>query len=248
MSSVAGAVLAVVVVLVCLIIVLAVTLMIVGYARGMQYWNRFQNVKFPRRLMSDVYPTLKTGDIALFIASAHGFTNSMLSQEVFSHAGMVVEIDGRLYLSESTQGTMVAPGVKSKNGSDLVPLLTRLKNYSGQMFFMQLSEPLDENTARRLASAARVRHPYPKLLHLIKGALFGDQSARHCFQHIGFLLDEANIASDAGSFSGHGYIGVCKSIIGLPGERLRVGRVRYDPPFEAVYDIGVKKNGEPSEG
>ena len=230
-------ILAVVIVLLFLIIIAITILMAIGYKRGMAYWTRYQDIQFPKRMMSDVYPELKTGDILLFIASTHGFTNSMLSQEVFSHAGVVVEENGRLYLSESTQGVNIAPGIRSKNGSDIVPLLTRLSNYSGQIFVMPLESPLDEEICEKVRQVARVRRPYPGLSRLLAGVIFGeDDKSRHCFQHVGRILSDAGITRENAPLSETGYIGVCNAVIALPKMTLRRG-MKYLEPFQVVYDV-----------
>lgn len=234
-ADVAAVILAVVVVIALILTVLIITLMAVGYARGISYWNRFQYVRYPRKLLSEARPRLKTGDIVLFIASVHGFTNSMLSQDLFSHVAMIIEIDGTLFLSESTQGTRVS-GLKTRNGSDLVPLDLRLEHYCGQIFLMSLEGVLTERERKNLIKAAKVHHPYPSLTKLLKGCLLGDESARHCFQHIGFLLDRAELTPGGTEFTDAGYIGICKAVTGLPGVMLG-GHVRYATPVEIVYDV-----------
>lgn len=224
----------------------AVKLMGVGYVRAFEYWRKYQSVRYPRALVSDLIPCgvdgfkirnpLKPGDILLFIPSAHGFFNSMLTEDVFSHSAMIVEVDGVLHTSEATQGTELGPAGSAAKGAGLVPLLARLKYYSGTPHVMQLDRPLTSPQLAALGAAARLSYPYPSLPQVFLGVAGGRPPARHCFQHVAFLLHAIGLADlrDAG------FAGVSRRVSGLSGVPL-AGGASYAPILQLLYDVDASE-------
>lgn len=237
--SVGRGIVVAIVVLISLLIIAAVTLMAVGYVRGYAYYDAFQDFIAPRRLLTDIAPTLKTGDILLFIASAHGFTNSMLTHNVFSHVGMVIESlsGGELLLSESTRGSKHSPA-----GAALVLLWERINNYCGQIFLMRLAAPLSDKRISMLQRASKERCPYPSFRKMLSALFLGDRSTRHCFQHVAALLEAAGMVSDE-LRDRVGYFAVSGAIADLPEMQLPDG-IRYESPIEIVRDADadIKKS------
>ncbi len=236
-----------------LLIVLIMILIgiIAAGVRSSRYWRNSAFRRFKRIKISDAYPHIKTGDIILFIASAHDYTNSIFTVLMFSHIGIVVEkkgLNGRLslYISESTQGTEVMPDTNdpeieymSSAGSTMTPLLTRLKHYVGQMFLMSLSAPLDPGRKEKLVETAEnsVGYPYPNALQGIAGALKIRTSSRHCYEHVAFILDESDL-SPLGSkgLYNEGFLGTAHAVANLH-EKSLPDNYHYFPPKKILYDI-----------
>lgn len=76
--------------------------------------------------------------------------------------------------------------------------MTRVKFYTGTVYVMRLSRPLDPAREQRLKATAdqlhSVGYPYPTMQQAFGAALLGRKvPARHCFQHVAHLLDEARL-------------------------------------------------------
>ena len=167
-------------------IILTAILMTWGYLRAFAYMNKYSVARFPKKNLSDVYFDLKTGDLLLFVATVHGFSNSIVSQQIFSHTGLIVEIDGKLFISEATMGSELMPRdgeleivlkkdksseIHLQGGVSLTPLLTRLKYYSGHIFLAALNAKLDETRAEKIRVGARKKYPYPTMTQMVKNVL-----------------------------------------------------------------------------
>ena len=151
--------------------------------RGYCYWKKYHDQRFPRALLSDLYPLpedsktsraagvagpkLKTGDIILHVAHACNFSNYFLTLDLFSHGGMVVEDGaGHFYTSEATLGGELAPAdsqdrppasrpaVTMAQNAEAHRLLTRIKYYPGSCFVLRLNKPLDSARVETLRHLA----------------------------------------------------------------------------------------------
>lgn len=204
--------------------------------RVLSYRKAYNKVRFKRCFLSKTYDNLKAGDVILFAATRHGFHNSILMQSLFSHVGMIVEINGQLFLSECTWRDELLPKIPMQDGSNLLPILTRISNYSGQVFLMRLSKPLDEKRKERLAEAALENTPYPSQKELLLGLFMGirPEGSRHCFQHVAYLLDALKISED--KFLDNGFMEVCQSVSELDETPLIDGYA-YEKPLLLVYDF-----------
>lgn len=198
-------------------------------------WGQYNNVRPPRRLLTELLPELKTGDIVLFIAYAYGLTSSMIASDLFTHGGMVVEIDGELFISETTServklggASVLAPGARAT----LTPLLSRLDGYAGACFLVPLTRPLTPEAEARVVAAARERGPYPTPSNLFK-RLLGGPKTRHCMQHVGFLLETAGLVPPGKK---QGFFSSSRGISGISGEPL-LGGYLYDEIVEVMVDV-----------
>lgn len=208
-----------------------VVLISVACVRIVRYMRAFEHTRWPRALFSQRFMHLKDGDLLLFVATRHGFFNSVLSGDVYTHAGVVVTVDGRLHVSESTPQVGCA---------HTTPLLPRVKNYCGAVIHVPLSRPLDVQRLRDLREAAAQRQIYPTPAQMVCGSMLGAGygDTAHCFQHMANLLAAANIADvrDAG------YIGVCKAVTTLADGRTLGGGYKYDTPTQLAYDMDYVVN------
>ncbi len=240
----------------CIVLALVVALTIVAIAwavsvcfrRATAYYAKYEVMRFQRVLVSDAYFSMKAGDLVFFVAATHGFTNSMLTGEFFSHGGIIVEYGGALYLSEALGNSAVAKGatgdIRAAPFSRLSPLLSRLKNYCGAAYWVALDGvgALSAGQKSALWRAAQVRHPYPSALQVVAGFLGFKTESRHCFQHVAWMLDQAGLVPDATKkLEDEGFLGTARAILALPEVRLQ-GDARYSRPKLLLYDLDTPQN------
>ena len=233
------------------VLLIVLTIFVAVISRMAVYWGRHHNTKYKRALISERLPSMKSGDIILFITHTHGFYNSIFTGDLFTHCGMVVRKGGRYLISESTINSFIPdPKTKEKidipNEATLTPLLSRIKSYGGACFLMGLSRPLDASQESILDARMRERLPYPSFKLMILGLLGISVShkARHCMQHVAWLLDEMGLVPETfrdaqKTLLGCGIFGTSRAIVGLPGEDLGSG-FYYKQPVELLYDAGAR--------
>jgi hypothetical protein len=202
----------------------------------------------PRAKISEVYDSLKTGDILLFASSVPVLSNIGITQTLYSHAALLCRSGDIITTSEAQMGAELVPAASAtatgaaaathmRPGAASAPLLTRIKYYSGRVYVMRLSRELDSARERRLTAAAdalhRAEYPYPTAAQACAAAVFGTPApARHCFQHVAYLLGVAGL----GFGSGAGIIQVCRDVCGIANRPLADGFF-YESPIELLYDI-----------
>ena len=238
-----------------LLIVLIMILIGISAAgiRFCRYWSSNSLKRFEGVKISDAYPLIKSGDIILFIASTHDFTNSIFTILIFSHVGIVVKRRGpdgipKLYISESSAITHIMPDPKhpeieymSSSGSTMVPLLTRLKHYTGETFLMSLSAPLDLKREEKLTKAAEnsIGYPYPNALQGLAGILSIRTSSRLCHEHVAFILDESDLTPlNSGGLYNAGFLGSARAVANLH-EKTLPDNYYYHQPKKILYDISA---------
>ena len=130
-------------------------------------------------------------------------------------------------------------------GASTAPLLPRLKYYTGGFYLARLSRGLDPWREEAIRAAAGEKCPYPTMAEGLKSVLLGGPrkggGARHCFQHVAHLLDEAGLTEGAADA---GLLGTARLICGLPGRPLADG-YSYGPPVQLLYDLDAGENGAP---
>jgi hypothetical protein len=224
--------------------------------RAMQYYTRYYNTRHKRVRFTDCEPHLKSGDIILYVSHTHGFSNSVFTGDLYSHGGMLVKIGGVLHVTESTVDSLPDPvtgkEIALPEGSFVIPLRQRLHAYAGSAFVMSLKKPLRPEQELRLRELASVYTPYPSVGQLLR-AMFRISSthkARHCMQHIAWLLDEidltpSDLLKNNKKFLTRGCYGISKEITSLTGRV--VGSYRnneYGEIYELLYDGDVVRATE----
>lgn len=221
-------------------------------ARMMAYCGDFGTLRFPRALVSST--AFAPGDVILFTASAHGFTNSAVTRDFFSHAGMVVRDPRtrRLYLSDSS-GSEVMPAADGTEyataaAAATIPLYARLKYYPGELYHMRLEPDLTPSQERRLWDLAQERAPYPCLWQSLAGLLRLPRwarggTSRHCMQHVAWLIDGLALTPTElmrrGALLEHaGFVGTSRAVTRIAGRPLALrGDSGYAPPVKLLYDL-----------
>jgi hypothetical protein len=233
--------------------------------RGFSYYNKYENFRMLKYVkMSDIYDELKSGDIILYKCNTLSLSSVFLTHVYFSHIGIVIknniyvlETKNNLFISETNPSYEYLPreykekkmygleplsnkreGWKTNYGSDILPLLVRIKYYPGDSFLMKLNKPLDAEREELLIKYAHEQCPYPTFLQglsIIIEQNFGQQitNARHCFQHVGYLLDKMNITNN---ISDNGIYSICKKIANIYKEKLNDG-YQYNTPIKILYDV-----------
>lgn len=232
-----------------ILLFIILTLFVAFIMRMMAYYKKYRYVRHEKVRMTDCYAALKSGDIILFIGHTHGFTNSLFTGDLYTHGGMVVEIDSELFISEATVDSLPNPTTGEEKGlperSQVNPLLPRLRHYPGMLFLMSLERPLTPKQEGVLQDRIWVETPYPSMVQILK-AIFRvpiHTKARHCMQHLAWLLDEMGLTPTRLVERGDklletGFFNSSREVTTLPSKPLgRSGRNKYGPVYELLFDI-----------
>jgi len=228
-------------------LILVLSIIIIAGVRLLRYWLSNKDIRHPQLRISEAFHKFKTGDIILFIPHANGFTNSLLTGDIYSHGGIIVaESPESVGISEATFLEELAPtpgggSIKMPAHAATVPALLRMKNYRGTCFWMPRSRPLDAERERRAFALAAERHPYPHPASIIAQVLLGIKftRGRHCFEHLGWFLDSLGLTPldrEGSPLQKAGSIRICREIARLPGRELADGS-HYLEPIQLIYDL-----------
>ena len=232
-----------------IVLFIVLTVFVAFVCRLMSCWKKYHLIRHKRVKLTSVWP-LKDGDVLLFVAHTHGLSNSLFTYDLYSHSGVVVVIDGRHRLSEATNGSTLMADPESgdeiaiPNHATLNPLLARLKYYTGATYLMSLSRPLDESKRSILRSRAQETLPYPSMKDLLM-AVVGisvHHRARHCMQHVAWLIDVMGLAPVAykdKTLLSTGMFGSSRAVSTLPLQDLGAG-YHYRPIVELLYDLDAR--------
>ena len=261
------------------IIILVLIVILIGsisiIRREFNYFQKYENVRILNYIpISELYDSLKTGDIILFKSHSKSLSSTVLTHVYYTHIGIVIKPHmhmGKastslclnadeipLYISETNPAFEYLPinynsknfdlkpakythnGWRTNNGTDLLPLLIRIKYYPGDSFIMSLNKKLDPKREDLLIKYTKEFCPYPtpvQGLQILMEQKFTNKQktdARHCYQHVANLLDRINITNNL--FSDYGVISICKKLAYIYGEKLNDGYM-YNKPIKIVYDI-----------
>jgi hypothetical protein len=176
------------------VLVLIIMLVAWAYQRHRSSCKKIMSTRYPRSLISTVYPTMKTGDILLFTPTvSYSLTSSYFGKK-FVHMGLVVEDNaGNLLIAETTPFRHLDV-VAQAGGMLLVPLLATIKHYSGSVSIQQLRRRLDRQQVRAIykAAVAAVGTPYPTFRETVATLLRGGHHA-HCYDIVAHLLRAGGI-------------------------------------------------------
>lgn len=228
------------------------TLFVAYIVRVNAYYIKYHLVRHERVRMTDRFGTLKSGDIILFIRHTHGFFNSLFTGDLYTHSGMVVERGGELFLSEATVDSHPNPETGEEEElpgtAHVIPLMPRLKHYPGMLFLMQLKRRLTPSQEAILRERILEETPYPSMVQFIK-AIFRipvHRKARHCMEHVAWLLDEMGLTPDDLAENGDtlletGFFRTSREVTTLPGRVLGLGGTNeYGPIYELLFDADAR--------
>jgi hypothetical protein len=149
-------------------------------------------------LLSDVYHTLKTGDIILYksIKSSLIYT-AFYPSNLYKHIGMILVLDNNIYVTESTNSDFYKYDdegniQRMKSGVNIVPFLTRAKFYNGYIYMCKLSHDLSVKMEELLFNAVdKVKdYTYPSKANMYTSFIFNVTFSKkfYCYEYIYYLL------------------------------------------------------------
>ena len=205
--------------------------------RGKIYKYEFEYVWIDKLKTSEVYDTLKIGDIFLFVGSTHGFYESLILRSWFNHSAIVVKKNGdHIEMAEMTYGGKLCPGGEKRYNFNYVPVLTRIKHYNGRVFLMRLNKPLDDERISLVKNFTEKNMDikFPSMPIMAKEFICGRSDIyKHCFGYIYKLLEYINMLPKG---SEYGVFSCARKITKLHENKLPDG-YRYEEIKELVYDI-----------
>jgi len=241
-----------------MVVVVAILLAFITFTlrQHARFYDKWAEVRFERALISEAYPRMKTGDLILFSAAGHDCVMGGLGiNELFTHAAVIVNKEDpggvvKPYISETMgDGCYLLREVEKRTGKGgfQMPLLARLKDYPGNLFYMELDRALDAATegAIRRAADRSLGHPYPSKLGLFLNFLGFRESAgrrghsRHCFSHVAAILNGVGLHPRGAPISGVGS-DIARAIPRLFRDELE-NPARYRRPVSLLYDVDAHR-------
>jgi len=168
----------------------------------------YQQMPFNKIYLSDILPSIKTGDIILYRSSLSTFMSSALIPTlVYKHIGIVLKIDNVLYITESSDGSYIYNKTPKrfyfhKPGADIVPLDVKLKHFCGMVFLTQLNKPLPKDKENAIIDKAHEYSKiskYPSPIDLYSNFVFNlklNKKSLYCFEYIYLLLQHIGIINN----------------------------------------------------
>jgi hypothetical protein len=224
----------VVIILTSLILILLLILgtIIVKIYNHYKKYEYYKNNKYIN--ISNIYDELKTGDLILFKSNAIFYVNIFLTNTYYTHVGMIVKKNNILYISETnSNNTEYMPNYKTNCHSELLPLLIRIKHYPGNCFLMKLNKPLTNEKEILLLKYLDEKYPYPTSFQIFINYFIKNNKLRHCFQHVGHLLDKIGLTTNIMS---NNIINICDAVENIFTKKINNG-YQYDSPIKILYDI-----------
>ena len=235
---------------ICLIIaILIIVIFIIVSFRYYQHTIKYPNFRVDeRKLISEIYDELNTGDIILFAYMGTNVTNTIFSHTFYTHVGLLVRKGEIMYISETNPAFPYMPkDIKSiknvsndeiytNNGVDLIPLLSRLKYCTGNYYILQLSKPLDDFREKMMQKKvdSRYKYPYPTKPQALISLLGVKIKPKHCWQHVTYLLNSINLLPP--EYSDLGVVEVCQKIAEISNIILN-DNYYYNNVVQILYDL-----------
>jgi len=219
----------------CLLIAIIIIIMILFIipslllVRMKQYNIIYPTYRTERINLSLLYEKINTGDLVLFVSPSYFPSSNIFTHTYFTHVGFVYKENNNVYISESQNGTELMPyqdrEIYMEKGAVRHLLLPRIKYYTGKIYIMKLKKSLSNSQQIIDYIKSLDGHPYPTVSDFVM-SIFKTVKSRHCFQHVGNILNTTmkfnlNISSP---------IQICRDICSLHNEY-------YEIPKEIVYDI-----------
>ena len=167
----------------------------------------------------------------------------------YTHIGILIRINDIMYISETNPAIEFMPKngkstyntsydeIRTNNGADILPLLPKLKFFTGDYFIMQLSRPLNQNREELLIQTAKDlfndNYPYPTLFQGLVAIMGKKIKARHCMLHVAHILDKLQLTLD---YEQSGCLSICKKITELSNIKLN-DNYYYNNITQILYDI-----------
>jgi len=184
-----------------LIIIIILTLRSINYINNTSnYTNIYKNIPFERISLASVLTTLKTGDLLYYRNAISSFMmDRLIPTDVYKHVSMIVRIDNDLFSTESSLGEFYSKQDSTEeplvmfSGVNVLPLINRLKYYSGLVFLHRLNKPLSLENEQKLVTYINnsIGTPYPTMLSLYMNFTFNVKISKdlYCYEYVYSLLE-----------------------------------------------------------
>jgi hypothetical protein len=205
------------------------------------YYTKNVNKRYPKIKYSDI--KFKDGDIILFINRTHAMINSVGLISPFTHSGMIVNIEGEPYLTESVFGNYVSLYDKINNfpnRSQINHLRWRLNEYPGELFLLPLREELSDYQIAKLRNLIEIQTEYPNSPKKVLKHLVNKKSAktsRHCMQHVSWLMDNLDLVTtdSRDCLFMKGFLNSAAIFEDIPNKELKCGN-SYGEIHKIIFD------------
>jgi len=243
-----------------IIIIILLLIIIFAIKRLFTFCKKYEYARILKNIfISEIYDSLKTGDIIFFRANSLSMPCAFFTHSYFTHIGIVIKDEFKnfnsyvnIYINETNpEGTeylplnynknwyQLDPNVKKKkkgwtllNGNKLNPLLVRIKYFPGDCYLMKLNKELDNKRKSLLLKYSSKKIAYP-ITPMGAVNAFLKKDNLHCFQYIAYLLDKINITNIAKLY---GISSICGEFGKLFNKKLNDGYI-YEIPKRIIYDI-----------
>ena len=170
-------------------------------------------------LISNIKDIAKSGDLLLFSNSNFNIITRTIGNPAYSHIGIVIKINNKLYSLELVKTDYVYPKQPEVSGTICIPLEDRLANYSGQVFYCKLNKNLSENKQKILLNRCYNKQSY--------------STTNTCGHFIANLIEELDIAKNITTWK---FWQIHNNIIKLCNGKL------YDYPVVLISDSRLLNN------
>lgn len=164
-------------------------------------------------LVSNILNECKSGDLLLFSNARYNVATRTLGNPYFSHIGIIIKKENKLYVLELVYYDYVYPKHSRKTNIIVTPLIDRIKNYSGYVFYCKLLNNLSLDKENYLINISNED---------IKFSLLNN-----CSYFIGKLLEDLNIANNIISWK---FWTIHNNIINLCNNTI------YNNPLQLISD------------
>ena len=164
-------------------------------------------------LVSNIINECKSGDLLLFSHARYNVVTRTLGNPYFSHIGIIIKKENKLYVLELVYYDYVYPKHSRKTNIIVTPLIDRIKNYSGYVFYCKLINNLSFDKENYLINISNED---------IKFSLLNN-----CNYFIGKLLEDLNIANNIISWK---FWTIHNNIINLCNNTI------YNNPIQVISD------------
>ena len=168
---------------------------------------------YNRILSSKMISGAKSGDLLLFSNSRCSVITRTFGNPYYSHIGIVIEKEGKLYSLELVREDNVYKGKPKMQNVIMIPLDDRVRDYSGQVFHCRLMNALSEENKAKLISISQKSAEY--------------KITRACGAYIADILDELKLFKKVSSWR---IWAIHDSIIGLCNNTV------YSNPVLVIHD------------
>ena len=229
-------------VIVMLTLILLISFPLIVLLRIMEYNKLYPTYRTKRVNISDLYDTINTGDILLFVSSSHFPANSAFSHTFFTHSAVLWKSNNNILTSESQNGTELlninGKEIFMDKGSTYTYLLPRIKYYTGNVYIMKLKKKLDNEKEKKIINTIKDTngYPYPSMIDIFKSIIFKASTTRHCFQHVGYILNKSGVTN----LNINNLIQICKDVCNL-NLSSKYEESLYNEPIHILYNIDTIK-------